>query len=171
MTQNTITDRQLHGGADDAPGWQVVDWDAQVMVTGEQGQVYAGVVAAPGAPMVLAWLRLRPGEWVAPHAHPCWTFVSSLERDAVTLVGHDLVPVRHRAGQTLVLEPFVVHAAVNPSRRHAVSVVEARSEATLNDGLVVLADLADEAAAAAVAFQRRYIEPVNDSITVQDLLR
>jgi uncharacterized RmlC-like cupin family protein len=167
---NTLTNDQLHAG--DPPGWQVVDWDAQLPVPGEQGQVYAGVVTAPGSPMVLAWLRLRPGEWVEPHAHPCWTFVSSLERDAVTLVGHDLVPVRHRAGQTLVLEPFVPHCAVNPSRRHEVAVVEVRNETRLNDGLVVLDDLALEASALATQYQRRYIEPVGDSIiTVQDLLR
>jgi hypothetical protein len=154
------------------PGWHLVDWDGQRAATAEEEQSYAGLVSVPDCPMVKMWFRLGPGMVTAPHSRPCWTAVSTLDRDVVTLFlrGNEIVPVRHRAGQTMVIEPNVVHAAVNPSSLAEVSVSEERTESVVGAGLVVRRNLAAWFEQAARRYQQHYVE-LGGSISVQDLLR
>lgn len=152
------------------PQWHLVDWDSQTPTRGEQQQVYTGVVAGHG-PLSIAFFPLPAGRVVLPHTHTrSWAYVSVLAGDAATVVGEDLVVVRHRVGQTLVIPPGELHAAVSLSSYRPTVVVEVRSEQRWNDELQLRPELDDLVASLAATLQRDFVEP-GDPVTALDILR
>ncbi|MGI8312195.1 cupin domain-containing protein [Saccharopolyspora hattusasensis] len=135
-------------------------------VVGPQGQeLYSCVTAAnSGATGISAGMVVMPPGGISrPHLHAhSEIIVCCVAGAAVTLVGPELRPVPHAAGEFIHIPAGVVHVAVNLSSAATLVAIEMRTDPMFNEDVVVLPDLA-EAAAAAANLARRDFAPSSGS--------
>lgn len=76
---------------------------------------------------------------------------------ALTLVGNDLIPYVHAAGEFIFVPAGVLHMAVNLNSSSPLTAVEVRTDPQFNDDVVLCPDRDDEAKLRAEEL-RRYFE-------------
>ncbi|MFC7344542.1 cupin domain-containing protein [Saccharopolyspora griseoalba] len=96
--------------------------------TGPQGQRLANLIhqgVADGCRSAMRAVIMPGGHMAGAHRHPHHEVqVLVLQGYAASLVGEDMRPVLHRAGEAIRIPPGVPHAAVNLSASRPVTAIE-----------------------------------------------
>lgn len=129
-------------------------------VVGPQGQkLYSCVTAANSAATGISagMVVMPPGGISRPHLHAhSEIIVCCVVGAAVTLVGPELKPVPHAAGEFIHIPAGIVHVAVNLSSAATLVAIEMRTDPMFNEDVVVLPELTEAAAAAANLARRDF---------------
>lgn len=127
-----------------------------------QGQALTPIVhsgTAPGIRLSSYYVAMPPGHLTLAHVHrDSDVLVQILRGWAATLWGEAMEPIRHGAGDQVVIPAGVPHAALNLSRNAMVVALEVRTDPHANRDVELLPDLDPAAAAQVQILQEEHLD-------------